>query len=104
MRKYIVTRDEFDSEYPIAFWDISLRNSLEMTAGQWNSVSDNDCAELDISYPEFQRNYGALHIKPGEKKVMVERYDWEVDYDAEIDMDVYGYSPRPDDEYSCTGE
>jgi len=103
MRKYIVTRDKFDSEYPIAFWDISLRNSLSMSAGIW--AAENDIAELDIGYPEFQRNYGELHIKPGEKKVIIERYDWEEAYDEEIDNYYFnGLDDVVSPPASCTGE
>ena len=89
MDRYVITRDEFKCDYPVCFWDTELNDKLVLTDGAWSLTIDGHLAEMDMSYPDFQKHYGGLHLAPGDKRVMLEQYSWE-DEDEDGDFDTHG--------------
>ena len=90
MTRYVVTRDGFKCEYPICFWDIDLEDKMRYNdLGIWRATDDKGIAEMDMTYPEFQKLYGGLFLSPGDKRVIIEEYKWE-DEDEDGDFDTHG--------------
>ena len=81
MHRFVVTRDGFKCDMPICFWDIDLEDKLTYNDdGMWMMAEeDGHIPEQDMSYPQFQKHYGGMHLEPGGKRVMIEQYSWEGD-------------------------